>query len=184
MTGPAFPPLSDEDWPAALADMKGGFATGLDVYRVMAHRPELLRAWAPLRQHVVGDTALGAELSEVAILRTGHRLGSEYECAHHISRARRIGMSDARIAAILGPLDAMSETDRVIAAAVDAIFDRHRLDAGEQAAVIALVGTAGLFDLIATVGFYRVLGTILLSFGTPVDAGVAEELAARPLDPG
>ncbi|MFD1344838.1 carboxymuconolactone decarboxylase family protein [Litorisediminicola beolgyonensis] len=183
MSGPAFPPIPDADWPEALDDLKGGFATGLDVYRVMAHRPELLRAWAPLRRHVVQETALGAELSEVAILRTGQRLGSDYEGAHHIVRARKIGMADARIASILGPLEAMSETDRVIAAAVDAIFDRHRLDPGQQAAVIDLVGSAGLFDLIATVGFYRVLGTMLLSFETPVDEGIAAALAARPLEP-
>ena len=97
---PAFAPLTDADWPEALADLKGGFATKLNVYRVMAHRPELLRAWAPLRDHVVVQTALGPELSEVAILRTGHHMGSSYEWDSHVHRARKLGMSDVTIASL------------------------------------------------------------------------------------
>ncbi len=54
------PPIADADWPALIAEMRTGFAGALNVYRTMAHHPELLRAWAPLRQHVVKDSALGA----------------------------------------------------------------------------------------------------------------------------
>lgn len=181
MTDTTFPPLSDPDWPEALSDLKGGFATRLNVYRVMAHRPELLRAWAPLRDHVVVQTALGAELSEVAILRTGHHMGSSYEWAHHVSRSRKIGMTDARIATIKGDPAEMAPEDAVIARAVDGLFGpERRLSAADQAAVVALAGSAGMFDLIATVGFYMVLGGILNSCDVPLDDDVAAEMAARP----
>ena len=73
------PPLTDAEWPEPLADLRDGFAGQLNVYRTMAHHPALVRAWAPLRQHIVKDTALGLERSEVVILRTGHRMGSAYE---------------------------------------------------------------------------------------------------------
>ena len=82
-----YAPLSDTDWPPALADMAQGFAGRLNVYRTMAHHPALLRAWAPLRGHVVQTSTLGPQISEVVILRTGHRLGAAYEWAHHISRS-------------------------------------------------------------------------------------------------
>ena len=38
-----------------------------------------------------------------------------------------------------------------------------------------------MFDVIATVGFYSVLGFIVESFDTPIDAAVAAELKEKPL---
>ncbi len=52
-----FKPLSDADWPVEIAGMMDGFAGGLNVYRVMAHHPMLLRAWAGLRDHIVHHRA-------------------------------------------------------------------------------------------------------------------------------
>ena len=69
----AIAPLTDDEWPADVADLRDGFAGALNVYRTMAHHPGLLRAWAPLRQHIVKDTALGPERSEIVILRTSPR---------------------------------------------------------------------------------------------------------------
>ncbi len=177
------PPLGPDNWPEKIADMQTSFAGRLNVYRVMAHHPDLLRAWAPLRGHVVQTNVLGPQRSEVVILRTGHRMGAAYEWAHHISRSRACGMTDARIASIAGPLDGMAADDAVIAGAVDALIDRHRLSDAERGALAAQVGTAGVFDVMATVGFYSTLAYIVQTFDTPLDADVAAELAERPLTP-
>lgn len=174
-------PLADEDWPEAVADLRHDFAGRLNVYRVMAHHPALLAAWAPLRKHVVRDRAMTDQQSEVVILRTGHNLGSRYELAHHISRGRATGMDDARITALQGPLERIEGEDGVLAGAVDALFATSRLDADSRAAVTGLIGAKGLLDLMATVGFYSVLGFIVNSFDTPVDSAVAAELDAQPL---
>lgn len=184
MSGVDFSPLTDAAWPDAAADMRSGFAGALNVYRVMAHHPDLLRAWAPLREHVVNRTALGPQLSEVAILRTGHRLGSSYEWNQHIDRARRRGLTDARIASIAGPCDAMDPQDAQIARAVDELFDTHRLSQASVAAMARDLGKAAVLDLIATVGFYSVLGYALNSFDVPLDDDIAEALHRTPLNPG
>ena len=47
--------------------------------------------------------------------------------------------------------------------------------------VRSLAAVAGTFDLIATVGFYSVLGYILMTYDTPIDAAVAAEMTDRPL---
>jgi 4-carboxymuconolactone decarboxylase len=169
-------PLGDAEWPEAVADLRDGFAGRLDVYRVMARHPALLRAWAGLRQHVVLDTALGAERSEVVILRAGHRLGAGYEWAHHVVRARAIGFDDARIESLRGPLEAMAPEDAVLAAAVDALCGDARLGPEALAGLEASVGQEGVLDLMATVGFYSTLAFIVKSFATPVDAEVAAAL--------
>ncbi|WP_172294759.1 carboxymuconolactone decarboxylase family protein [Pseudoruegeria sp. HB172150] len=172
------PPLSDADWPVEIEDLREGFAGALNVYRTMAHHPALVRAWAPLRQHVVKDSALGAERSEVVILRVGHRMGSAYEWAHHVSRARALGFSDERIRAIAGEPEG---EDGLIAGAVDALLDRRRLSLEEEAELAAAIGRLGVIDLMATVGFYSTLGYLLMTYETPVDEGVAAELESRPI---
>lgn len=178
MTTSPCPPISDADWPASIADMKSGFAGALNVYRTMAHHPDLLKAWAPLRQHVVKDSALGPERSEVVILRAAYRMGSPYEWAHHVSRARVLGMSDARIATMRGM---PAGEDGLIVRAVDALFDQRRLSPELEAELAARLGRQAVFDLIATVGFYSVLGYILMTYDTPIDAPVAAEMKERPL---
>lgn len=178
MTTSPCPPISDADWPASIADMKSGFAGALNVYRTMAHHPDLLKAWAPLRQHVVKESALGPERSEVVILRAAHRMGSPYEWAHHVSRARVLGMSDARIAAMRGMPEG---EDGLIVRAVDALFDQRRLPSELEAELAARLGRQAVFDLIATVGFYSVLGYILMTYDTPIDVPIVAEMKERPL---
>ncbi|MBV2361604.1 carboxymuconolactone decarboxylase family protein [Thalassococcus sp. CAU 1522] len=177
------PPLSDADWPRDLADMRNGFAGGLNVYRTMAHHPALLRAWSGLREHIVNQSALGREFLEVVILRTGTRLGSDYEWAQHILRARACGLSDARITSIGGPLGAMQEADATLCRAVDELFATARLSPGTLAAVSKDHGREAVFDLMATVGFYSTLGYILNSFDTPLDTDVEAALTEKPLAP-
>lgn len=179
--GAALTPLADEDWPDEIRDLLPGFAGRLNVYRVMAHHPPLLRAWQAFRNHVVVGTALGREGSEVVILRTGHRLDSAYEWAHHVARSRALGLGDDRIASLAGGLDGMTPEDAALCRAVDELIDGARLSDATYQAVQDRVGPAGLLDLMATVGHYSVLAYILNSLDTPLDADVKDELRKRPL---
>lgn len=179
----SFAPLSDDDWPADIADMLDGFAGQLNVYRVMAHHPALLRAWEGLRTHIVKDTALGPVRAEVVILRLAYRLGSDYEWGQHVIRGTDAGLSLARIGALRGPLAGMAAEDAVLAGAVDALRDHARLAPDQLAALEALVGRAGVLDLMATVGMYLTLGFILESMKTPLDADIAARIAALPSYP-
>ncbi len=171
-------PLSDEDWPEECAELLEDFAGKLNVYRVMAHHPELLNAWATLRRHIVAESALGPDLSELVILRTAHRFGSAYEWAHHVSRARKLGMSDARIASMR---DEPSGLDGLIAGAVDALLDEKYFSPDLDRKLAETIGREAVFNLIATVGFYSILGYILKSYGTPIDHEIAAEMSANPL---
>lgn len=176
-----FAPISDQDWPLEIADMLSGFAGGLNVYRTMAHHPALLKAWSDLREHVVNQTSLGAERSEVVILRTGTRLGSSYEWHQHIVRARKSGLNDTRIARLGGPLDGIEGDDAVISKAVDELFSHSRLSEPTLVELRLLIGKQGILDLIATVGFYSTLGFTLNTFETPLDDDILDELRKNPL---
>lgn len=147
----------------------------------MAHHPALLRAWADLRQHVVLDTSLGRERSEVVILRAASHLKSAYEWTHHVSRGRAVGLSDARIASLLLSPAQMESDDAVLAQAVDDLMAHARLTPTTRAALHALVGDQGTLDLFATVGFYSTLAFIVNTFDTPLDEAVAAEVGDDPL---
>ncbi|RYE29145.1 MAG: carboxymuconolactone decarboxylase family protein, partial [Hyphomicrobiales bacterium] len=71
--------------------------------------------------------------------------------------------------------------DGLIVRAVDALFDDRRLSLSLEAQLAAALGREAVFDLIATVGFYSVLGYMLMTYETPIDADVATEMAERPL---
>ncbi len=176
-----FSPINDQMWPKDLSDLAGGFATKLNVYRTMAHHPSLVMAWANLREHVVNQSVLGPEFSEVVILRTGVNLGSDYEWAHHVSRGRALGMSDARIHSLRGSADQMEANDAIFATAVDMLLADKKLASDAIPQLAALVGKKGVLDVIATVGFYSTLGYMLNSFNTPIDDQIAAELEAQPL---
>ena len=138
----------------------------------MAHHPALVAAWAPLRAHVVTANALGPERQEVTILRVAARLNAPYEWAHHVDRAGKIGMSKDRIESIAGDPEGMSHEDALIAGAVDDLIDGTRLPQERSDALQAVVGPEGVFDLLATVGFYTTLGYIVNSFDVPLDADI------------
>ncbi|MCC5992343.1 MAG: carboxymuconolactone decarboxylase family protein [Rhodobacteraceae bacterium] len=179
MTQADFAPLSDADWPREIADMRDGFAGQLNVYRVMAHHPALLRAWADLRRHIVTRTALGPERAEVAILRLAHRLGSSYEWNQHVIRGLDVGLTRPRIAALAGPVAGMQPDDALLAQAVDALFDHAELSPGQLAALEDQLGREAVLDLLATAGMYLTLGFILKTTGAPLDDNIAQALAQR-----
>ncbi len=177
---PDFTPIPDERWPEALADLKGSFATKLNVYRTMAHHPALLRAWTDLREHVVNHTALGPEKAEVVILRASLRLGADYEWSQHVLRAREAGFSDARIRSIRGDPAAMAVGDALLCRAVDELFADSQLLPETVDALTSEAGREAVLDLIATVGFYSTLGFILNSFRTPLDGDAVAALSEKP----
>ncbi len=171
------PPIADADWPEEITDLRVGFAGALNVYRTMAHHPALLEAWAPLRQHVVKENALGPELTEVVILRAGVRMGSAYEWAHHVSRALALGFSEHRITAIRGTPEGI---DGLIVNAVDALFDKRMLTQEQEAELAEAIGRTAVIDLIAMVGFYSVLGYLLNTYDTPIDQAIQQQARQQP----
>ncbi|RUR33336.1 carboxymuconolactone decarboxylase family protein [Vreelandella andesensis] len=177
MTPSPCPPISDADWPTEIADLRDDFAGALNVYRTMAHHPALLNAWAPLRQHVVKENALGPELTEVVILRASLRMESSYEWAHHVSRALALGFSEARINAIREMPDGV---DGLIVSAVNALFDQRMLSPEQEAKLADAIGRKAVIDLIAMVGFYTVLGYLLKTYHTPLDDNIQKEAEIMP----
>lgn len=175
-------PIRDEDWPPELAHLKDSFLGRANIYRTMAHHPALLNGWTGFRDHIVTGNRLGPQRSEVAILRVAHRLDVAYEWAHHVLRARDAGLSDARIRAVRCAPERMEADDALIARATDGILDGATVPAADARAIIDAAGKEALLDLIALVGAYRLIATVLKTFDVPIDEDTQAALARAPLD--
>jgi uncharacterized peroxidase-related enzyme len=69
-------------------------------YRVMAHRPEVLKTFAPFFGAVVGPGSLERRLKELAYLATSFANRCVYCTVAHTASARRAGLTDEQIQAI------------------------------------------------------------------------------------
>jgi alkylhydroperoxidase family enzyme len=182
---PVLPPLSDAEWPPELADLLKGFAGNLNVYRVMAHNPALLRAWENLRNHIVTANALTPTQQEIVILRAGHRWGSAYEWAAHVVRGRAAGLSDDRIRHARAAKDRLhsDNIDDLLMTAVDHLIDDGRLPITLRETLMAKIGAKAVLDLMATVGMYSTLAFILQTFEVPIEPDVAKQAGDWPPPP-
>jgi 4-carboxymuconolactone decarboxylase len=164
-------PLTDEEWPAELEAYRGGFATELNVYRVMAHHPALLDSWAALRNHLTHGGVLPARWRELAILRTARFINSEYEWAHHVERGRKAGLTEAEIDAVARDClwESFPGAESVVLRMTDALLDRTGLSPEEVEVALKQMSAQQLLDLMATVGMYLTLGFVVKSFRTPLE---------------
>ena len=98
---PRLAPLAPEEMPAEIAEMFGDFPL-LNIFRTIAHHPELMKRWMVFGNHVLGNSSLSPRDRELAILRVGSRCRSGYEWSQHVRIALDAGLSEEEIA-IRGP---------------------------------------------------------------------------------
>ncbi len=174
-------PLPMTDWDPSLAqvidDMHG---QPLNVHALMAHHPELLKAWWNFRNHTVAGGALGRRSGELVILRVAVQLKSWYEWASHVARALDCGLSLAEIERVsLGPqAPGWEDADALLLQAVDELLSGHAIAAGTLAKLSSHFDTRQIMDLIAIQGMYVILGGMLNTWGLELDERVRENLPA------
>lgn len=164
-------PVPDLEWPPAIESLRQGFAGQLNVYRVMAHHPDLLAAWAPLREQVVRKNSLSPRLQELVVLRTAHHGRSAYERAHHVKRGREAGLAAWEIEAT-GLADASSRFSGIEAEVIGTVDELHSQACISPARLQRLADrmeARQVLDLITLIGFYHVLAFVANTFDVPID---------------
>ena len=146
----------------------------LNIHRLIAHSPNLLNASAPLRNYLVKNSRLTDRQRELLILRTAHRLQSEYEWEHHVIRGKAAGLSDAEIERTKLAPDAEGwlEEESTLLRLVDEMRDEQMLSVDTVRALLAAIGEDGIIDAVFTIGFYLTLGTLLKTFAVPLDESI------------
>jgi alkylhydroperoxidase family enzyme len=145
----------------------------LNVHRMMAHHPELLAAWTPLRQHIAAGGTLTPRHRELIILRVAALAGVAYEWHHHVARASRAGIGPAEIEAVqtAGASAWPDEKEAVLLAAADELFESLAVGETVWAGLTRQFTVPQIFDLIVTVGMYTTLAMFINSTGVQIEAG-------------
>ncbi len=119
------------------------------------------------------DISLSRNVIEVATLVVGSHWRAQFEWWAHERLAKQAGVSEAVIAAIKrGDCPDFSNDDE--AAAYDAaseLYRTQRLTDATYANAVQRFGEAGVFELIALVGYYSLISLLLNGFDVPLPAG-------------
>jgi len=136
--------------------------------------PAIVDLFATMRH----QSKLERRLFELMTLVVIRRWSAQFAWWAHGRRARETGISPDIIEAIRTrrtPAIAR-EDEKVVYEVTTEIMDRHALDEASFARAKAALGEAALIELVASIGFYNMVGITLSSFDVPTPDG------SRPLD--
>ena len=170
-------PLDTENWDESLAQVIDDMAgRPINVHKLMAHHPALLKARWDLRNYTIAGGDLGQRHTEILILRVALQMKNWYEWASHVHRGLAAGLTMEEIERVkVGPDDPGWQPDeRLLIQAVDElVHDRAVTDATLEALREHFTDRQ-ILDAIVTQGAYVTLGCLLNTWETPLDEHVEE----------
>jgi alkylhydroperoxidase family enzyme len=149
--------------------LKGRY--NLNLYRMLPHATTIAPGFLRMGGAILRESAIDPQLREIAILRVGFLSKASYEVHQHKRVARRVGLSDAKIAALENdPQSAVFSsleklviryTDEVVAnvKASDALFDE----------LLAQLDHRRMAELTLTIGFYMAVSRFLENFEVEIE---------------
>lgn len=142
-----------------------------NIFKVLAHHPQLMKRWTPFAGHVLAKQTLPFRDRELLILRIGWLNQAEYEFAQHELIAKKGGLTDADIERLKkGPKAAgWSEHEAALLQAADDLYENSVVSDATWATLAKTYSTEQLVDAIFTVGQYNLVSWALNSLGVPLD---------------
>ena len=171
---PRLPLTPIEPGDEVVAEVFEGFrAEGRDpiaLYRVMAHAPLILRAYAGLARGLRYEANTPRALRELIILRTAQLTGSEYEWAHHRVMAAAAGVPEEKVVA-LAAWPASDRFDGRERAALRCVDEMHEIALSDEAfaALEDSVGAAETVELVMLAAFYQAVARMIQALGLVVE---------------
>lgn len=144
-----------------------------NLYRVLGHAPEMLRAWLdfawPLRLHAKTSRAI----RELLILRGAQVSGARYEWVHHVQMALAAGVPQAQIDALDNWQNStlFNATDRAVLRIADEVT---RGPGASPEAIEQLkqhFSSEAVVELVLTASFYACVSRVLLSMDIELEQG-------------
>jgi alkylhydroperoxidase family enzyme len=142
-----------------------------NIFRALAHTPNLLRRFLQLGAELRHKTALDPKLRELAICTVGMVTDAQYEFVHHWNLARSVGVPREQLEA-LGDWEKspkFSDHERaVIRYAVEATGNVRVADATWNA-LKTFLDTRRLMELVQNVAFYNMVVRVLVPVGVELE---------------
>jgi len=148
-----------------------------NIFRALAHTPNLLRRFLRLGGELRNKTALDPKLRELAIITVGRLTDAQYEYVHHWNLARRVGIRREQLDALADweKSPEFSDNERaVIRYAVEATNTVKVRDATWNA-LTAFLDTRRLMELVQNVAFYNMVVRVLVPVGVELEPGTTRQ---------
>lgn len=172
-------PLTIDQWDKSLRhvidDMQGD---PINIHRLLANHPELLKAWWPYRLHSVKGGDLDQRDCELVILRVAVLTERWYEWAAHVERGLIAGLSRMEIDRVAaGPASRdWDERDRLILQAVDELFTERRIVPDTLERLGAYLTERRVLDIVSLQGVYVNLACMLGTWDVEIEDELRERL--------
>jgi alkylhydroperoxidase family enzyme len=174
-------PIATELWPQDLdfivKDMSGN---PINVHKLLANHPELLKAWWNFRNYSVKGGELGQRKGELVILRVAIHMQAWYEWGSHVERSLACGLTLAELEAVREkePTGEWAEDEALLLLAVDALITEHKIPTTLLAQLSTHFSTQQMMDIMAIHGMYVILGCMINTWGLELDSHIAAKLPA------
>lgn len=147
----------------------------LNVFRVLLRHPQLARAFDRLLAQLLWRNRLDARLRELVIMRVAWLTGSVYEWAQHLRVATNLGVGAADLVGVRDweRYQGFGVAERAVLAATDETVRDGRIgDATWAACIEALDDEQALLELVAAIGWWRMIASVLETLRVPLEEGV------------
>ncbi len=157
-----------------LAAERGG--TVGNIFRALAHTPNLLRRFLGLGGELRNATTLDPKLRELAIVTVGRLTDAQYEFVHHWNLARRVGVTHEQLEALADFEKSQHFNDQersVIRYAIEATNNVRVSDATWNA-LKSFLDTRRIMELVQNVAFYNMVVRVLVPVGVELEPGTTK----------
>ncbi len=147
----------------------------LSIFRVLLHHPPLAKAVFTMLSTLLFNSKLDLRLRELVIMRIGWVTGSVYEWTQHWRVAKTLGVDEADLLAVREwrSADRFGDAERAVLAATDETLASGTISTETWKACEAHVGgREGLLELVAAIGTWRMISSLLRSLEVPLEEGV------------
>lgn len=179
MSKPARIPLLPVDEAKAAADEAGvpDYMAELSIFQVLLHHPQLAGPFNDLLATMLWHGVLDRRLRELVIMRIGWVTECTYEWTQHWRVASRLGVSAEDLVGVRDwqGYNGFGPTERAVLAATDDVVRDGSVSAASWAACERELGDEKtvLIELVAVIGAWRMVASILQSLQVPLEEGVA-----------
>ena len=159
-------------------------ASVLNLYRVLAHNPDVLRNFLRLGSSLITRTELAPKLRELVILRVAKLTGSEYEWAQPYPIALEVGVCREQTEAISRWSGAanFSDKERAVLQYTDEVVQNVEVQ-GETFCVLSQhLNEKSIVELTLSIGYWGMVARLLVPLHVDIDIqtiGSVQELTGQ-----
>ena len=143
----------------------------LNLYKVMAHNPDVLLNHMRLGNSLITKSGLSPSLRELAILRVASLAGSEYEWVQHCPVALEAGISNEQIEAIphWSESTSFSDEERAVLQYTDEVARNVRVQDETFTALQPYLNEQNIVELTLSIGYWGMVARLLVPLQVDID---------------